>query len=180
MPRVVSGYWQRPDYFGAQEPLVRRTFQFPKLSAQDELQVDASRPKVAIHVRRGDYANDPVARTSHLVCDAPWYRRAWETLRRELANCQALVFSDDPQWAREHLTLSGNVQYITGDPARPAWVDMARMSQCQHFVISNSTYSWWAAYLSDSPRKRVIAPRYWFPSVDTAKLQICPPSWILL
>lgn len=180
MPRIVAGYWQRPAYFSSQENEVREVFRFPKLPEGDEPQIDPARPAVAIHVRRGDYANDPVARSTHLVCDASWYRRAWQRLRQDVGDCRALVFSDDPEWARKHLALDGDIKFITGDPGRPAWIDLARMSKCQHFVISNSTYSWWAAYLSASPRKKVIAPRYWFPGVETAKLQVCPPSWILL
>lgn len=179
-PHVVAGYWQKPAYFNDQDAEIRQTFLFPKLPAGAAPQVNAARPVAAIHVRRGDYASDPVARSHHLVCDASWYRRAWERLRQDVGDCQGLVFSDDPEWAREHLALGGDIQYVTGSPGRPAWVDLARMSQCQHFVISNSTYSWWAAYLSASPHKKVIAPRYWFRGVETATLQICPHSWILL
>lgn len=177
-PRVVAGYWQSPAYFGDQEEQVRQAFRFPKLPAGDKLQLDAARPMAAIHVRRGDYVSNP--RSIHLVCDAAWYRAAWHRLREEVENCRALVFSDDPEWARENLELTGDVQYVVGDSKQPAWVDLARMRECQHFVISNSSYSWWAAYLSGSPGKQVIAPRYWFRGVETAKLRICPSSWILL
>jgi len=179
-PRLVTGYWQGPAYFNGYEDQVRQVFRFPELPADDQLRHDAGRPVAAIHVRRGDYVNDPVARSIHLVCDASWYRSAWQKLRQTVNNCQALVFSDDPEWAHEHLVLDGDVEYVAGDPCRPAWVDLARMSQCQHFVISNSSYSWWAAFLSVSSGKQVIAPRYWFQGVEAAKLQICPQSWILL
>lgn len=180
VPRVISGYWQGPAYFSDQEDKVRQTFRFPELPAGHAVHADPARPLTAIHVRRGDYVNDPIARNHHLVCDASWYREAWARLRRDVGDCQALVFSDEPEWARKHLALDGDVKYITGDASRPAWIDLARMSRCQHFVISNSSYSWWAAFLSTSPRKQVIAPKYWLRGVETARLRLCPPSWILL
>lgn len=180
-PRLVGGYWQGPAYFAEHDAAVRARLRFPDIPTSWKLlQPSHECPQVAIHVRRGDYVSDPVARALHLVCDVAWYQGAWQRLRDEVCNCRALVFSDDPEWAREHLALTGDVQYVAGDPNQPAWIDLARMRECQHFVISNSSYSWWAAYLSTSPGKKVIAPRYWFRGVETEMLGICPSSWILL
>lgn len=180
-PRLIAGYWQGEHYFEGSAGAVRRLYSLATPDwCPDAPGADASRPTVAIHVRRGDYASDPTARNLHLVCDEAWYRRAWGLLRAELPQARALVFSDDPEWAQDRLALAGDVDYAAGAPGAPAWVDLARMSQCRHFVISNSSYSWWAAWLGRDPGKRVIAPRYWFRGRETAALGICPPSWTLL
>lgn len=179
-PRVLCGYWQGERYFQEQATRIRAQF---RLAVPEEGPAlpdpDADRPTVAIHVRRGDYVSDPTARSVHLVCDAGWYRAAWTRMRGEVPGARAFVFSDDPDWARDNLALDGDVDYGPGSPGAPAWVDLARMSRCQHFIISNSSYSWWAAWLGEDPAKRVIAPREWFRGRSTAALGICPPGWTL-
>lgn len=180
-PSIVSGYWQGELFFVSVQQEVRALFRFPDTShSKPAAHGKASAPVVAIHVRRGDYVSDPVARNYHLVCDVDYYRAAWRRMQADIGNCSALVFSDDLKWARSELALEGNVAYAESSPDAPAWFDLARMSQCQHFVTSNSSYSWWAAYLSSSPNKQVIAPKDWFRGVDTRKLQIFQKSWILL
>ena len=122
---------------------------------------------------------DPVASALHLVCDAAWYQRAWSRLRSIHPSAMAVVFSDDAAWARAHLKLEGEVVYVDNDPARPAWMDMAQMSQCDHFIISNSSFSWWAAYLGQKEGSHVVAPASWFKGVATQSLGICPEHWEL-
>lgn len=180
VPRLVIGYWQNPGYFSKVDSQVRKMFAFPSIPTANALNSDASLPVVAIHVRRGDYVSDPIANKVHLVCDADWYKNAWRTLRADIGECQALIFSDDPNWVAENVRLDGVVQYVDSDSHQPAWIDMARMSHCNHFIISNSSYSWWAAYLATSPSKRVYAPKFWFKDRETASLGICPDNWTLL
>ena len=139
-----------------------------------------SPPSVAIHVRRGDYVTDPVATKRHLICDAQWYEGAWDYIRAKIGGGHAFVFSDDPAWVRKTLKLDGDVTIVENSNGEEPWMDMARMSLCNHFVISNSSYSWWAAYLSNPRDKTVVAPKYWFNGVLTADIKICPDDWILL
>lgn len=180
-PRLISGYWQSERFFNSSAAAVRRLFTLPSPDwSPGPSEVQSGRPVVAIHVRRGDYVSDPIARQVHLVCDQEWYRRAWDAMRETLPMARALVFSDDLDWARTQLTLAGQVDYVASAPDAPAWVDLARMAQCQHFVISNSSYGWWAAWLGMDPNKKVIAPRYWFRGQETAALGICPSHWDLL
>lgn len=180
-PRMIVGYWQSERHFAEEAGVVRSLFAMPELPAWAEVPApDDRRPTVAIHVRRGDYVSNPVASSVHLVCDAGWYRGAWNELRREHPFARALVFSDEPEWARDNLRLQGDVDVVPAMADAEPWVDLARMSQCQHFIISNSSYSWWAAWLGRDPRKRVIAPREWFRGQATADLGIVPGSWTLL
>jgi hypothetical protein len=180
-PGIVAGYWQSERYFADCEESVRKLFSMRELPTWAVApESDEYRPSVAIHVRRGDYVSNPVARRVHLVCDAGWYRRAWTTLRHDHPQARGFVFSDDPDWARSNLELDGEIEYVTGMPEAEPWIDLARMSQCQHFIISNSSYSWWAAWLGRDPDKQVIAPREWFRGRATAELGIAPAEWTLL
>lgn len=180
-PLVVAGYWQGPAYFDGFENTVRNLFSFPSSDLYIEDLEDKIRlPLIAIHVRRGDYVSDPAAARVHLVCDIEWYQRAWRKICNDVGRCCAVVFSDDSEWARDNLKLNGEVLYQESEPAQPAWRDMARMSRCHHFIISNSSYSWWAAFLGKKQGTRVIAPAWWFRERMTASLNICPPEWVLL
>jgi hypothetical protein len=180
-PILVSGYWQAEGFFSQQEKAIRKIFSFPDLPlGYLQLSLSRSRPNVAIHVRRGDYVSNVATRNLHLVCDSHWYRAAWEEMLRRVGPAKAFVFSDDPQWALDSLGLRGDVEYISTPDTAPAWIDMSRMAGCDHFIVSNSSYSWWAAYLGAGMDKVVIAPKYWYVNVRTQDLGICPQGWTLL
>lgn len=180
-PWLADGYWQKAAFYLPYQAALRQRFQVAlgAHGAQVESLRARGRPLVAMHARRGDYVSDPAA-AMHLVCDVAYYRRGWERLRQSLPDPQLLVFSDDPAWAREHLCFAPDAQFVQGEPGQPAWVDMMRMSRCDHFIISNSSYSWWAAFLADSPGKQVVAPDHWLVGQSTAPLGVCPPDWQLL
>jgi hypothetical protein len=178
-PKYVYGYWQKATFYKSNRRLIKDFFVFPSTRFNREDYGDS--PLVAIHVRRGDYVNEKNYRNLHLVCDARWYRSAWLKMKSELSkDARAIVFSDDPLWAKRELRLVGKVEYNAYNKNTPAWVDMANMSKCDHFIISNSSYSWWAAWLGEALNKKVIAPFFWFNNVATKDLDICPAEWMLL
>jgi hypothetical protein len=89
------------------------------------------------------------------------------------------VFTDDPGWVL-NLGIFNNDQIVDNTESTHPAHDLLQMSRCDHFVISNSTYSWWAATISDNPHKIIIAPKFWFKNVPTSSLNICPHNWMLL
>jgi hypothetical protein len=178
-PLLVSGYWQKPAYFEEVEAAVRQTFRLPLRSPAKVLSLKDSCPIVAIHLRRGDYAFDPIARAAHLVCDENWYVGAWQAMKDMFPTAIGLVFSDDPNWARACFSDEKEIFLASSQEASSPLEDLALMSACDHFIISNSSFSWWAAWLNESEEKAVMAPREWFPGVATESLRICPSNWIL-
>jgi hypothetical protein len=88
------------------------------------------------------------------------------------------VFSDDPAWAMAHLRLDHPVTFVTHNGTARDYEDLRLMSLCQHQIIANSSFSWWAAWLNPNPDKIVMAPRRWFhdPSLDTRDL--LPEKWL--
>ena len=178
--RAYTGYWQGARFFAPAEETVRKAFQFrPELSRPSDFD-PSLKNSVAVHVRRGDYVSDPKARARHLVCDADWYIRAIVQMRSHLDQPTFFVFSDDPDWAGKALSAQSDVHIIRNSPSAPAWVDMALMAQCAHFIISNSSYSWWAAYLGKSADSLIVAPAFWHPGVPTESLPIHCDDWELL
>ena len=178
---VCSGYWQGEKYFSADKEAIRAIFTFPNYDIPaDLIHTDSLRNSVAVHVRRGDYISDPVARNYHHVCDTNWYFLAINEIRSRLQQPRFYIFSDDRAWVSEVFGGLSDVIVVNSDPCAPAWVDMALMSRCSNFVISNSSYSWWASYLGKTADSLIIAPKYWFSGVSTKKLDIMCEDWILL
>ena len=107
-----------------------------------EYQIDA----VGVHIRRTDYLR---LKRQHLTLD--WYYRALTILKAK----NVIVFSDDIEWCIDNFRWPNTAFSTTKD----GFVDWCKLKSCQGFAIANSTYSWWAAYLSNS--KHVICPKKW-------------------
>ena len=84
-----------------------------------------------------------------------------------------ICFSDDIEWVKNNLDFKCETYYENGND--PVWEKLRLMSCCKHFVISNSSFSWWAQYLSCNKNKIVYAPTKWY--VDNRKVDIFQDSW---
>jgi hypothetical protein len=142
-----------------------------------ELRRIACENAVAIHVRRGDYVRLPL----HGVLPLDYYRAALARLGSALDGARLYVFSDDPAWVRAHLDLGRPFEPVDHNGPDAPVGDLALMAACRHFIIANSTLSWWGAWLAAHPGKRVIAPRRWFAGpVAPETSDLCPPAWLRL
>ncbi len=126
---------------------------------------------VAVHLRRGDYCRPENAVLQ--VCSPAYYARAVAAVKAARPQATLFVFSDDIAWARKHLD-TANLPAVFA-PQGSAVGDMGLMQQCKGFVLSNSTYSWWAQYLANAPDKRVLAPAKWY--AHTKKSALYLPDW---
>lgn len=116
---------------------------------------------VAIHVRKGkDYQQRIWYQNT---CPLDYYKRAVSLMRDKLQNPVFFVFTDNKDWVRENFT-EFDYQLIDHNPGS-GWgshCDMQLMSLCKHNIISNSTYSWWGAFLNRHQQKITIVPQIWF------------------
>lgn len=173
---VLDGYWQGEAYF--ETDVARQTY--AQLAARVEPQLDAallarlraSPNAVAVHLRRRDYA--------HMgLCKDSYYLAAIEHLRLNHGDAELFVFSDEPNYTR-HLLNSRDLAFTPVASGRDLG-DLFLMSQCRHFVISNSSYSWWGAWFGEQCGHRgglVIAPKEWV-TID-ATPSPCPARWLQL
>ena len=95
------------------------------------------------------------------------------------------IFTDDIQWVRSLPILEELGKFeLASEHARNVWDDMLLMSHCEHNIIANSTYSWWAAWLNKNPMKIVIAPSRWvnerYNHSDFDPFRIHEHDWILV
>jgi len=117
---------------------------------------------VCVSVRRGDYVlNEDLAKKFN-VCDKNYWDSAIKYIDEYVKDAVYVVFSDDIEWCKTHMVcLRGrNCYFETGSD--PIWEKLRLMYLCKHFIISNSTFSWWAQYLSRNEKKIVVSPNKWF------------------
>jgi hypothetical protein len=179
-PVRLEGWFQSWRYFAACADEVRAAFDFERIAlgaaATATLErIRAADSPVAVHVRRGDYRGLPSA---FPLLDAGHYGRARARLEVEVVAPRYFVFSDEPEVARELTRGWPEVTVLSGFSALE---DYRLMASCRHFLVANSTFSWWAAWLGRSPDKRVIAPSVWYGEGFSRKVDIdarLPPEWI--
>lgn len=112
---------------------------------------------VCVHIRLGDYLSDRW-KDKLYICTPDYYKEAIGKIRGGVTNPKFFVFSNrhkDFEMIRLEYEL-GDVIYV--DMGNSDVEDMELMRNCKHFIMSNSTYSWWGQYLSENPNKVVIAP----------------------
>ena len=168
---TLVGYWQSEDYFTDAEAQIRKDFRprgpLARLASEIRAAVKSSE-SVGVHVRRGDFLRNTNRRT---VCGPSYYASAVEAL--ELADPTCFVFSDDPTWCRTELRLPGRTVIVSG--RLQDWEELILLSECDHKIISASTFSWWGAWLGEAPGRKVIAPTPWV--ADGTPNQVVPSRW---
>ena len=179
----LQGFWQNENYFTPIQDVVRRDFKMkpgPWECNSYRAQIAEAAASVCIHVRRQDYLGGAGRHLGFVGAD--YYRRAAETLLGQVKGPHFFVFSDDAQWCADNLRLHGHVSIVQQDSSAGdlTAIDFALMTMCEHFVIANSSFSWWAAWLGASPNKVVIAPTEWFRDDPQGSQEIVPSSWCRL
>jgi hypothetical protein len=179
---VLAGLWLSERYFKPIEPLVRADFRFPDRPPTATERAIRGAASVAVHVRRGDYLL-PFSR-HFTTLDVDYYQRAIAFIARQVQDPHFFVFSDDLPWCRAHLAIELPHTFVHDEQGNPhsGAEDLRLMSLCRHFVIANSTFSWWGAWLGAHPDKRVVAPESWYRD-DPARARskdLIPAEWTLL
>ena len=128
---------------------------------------------VCVHIRRGDYNNNPI----YGVCRESYYCQALDYMRKKLTNPVFYIFSDDIAGVERTMKFPCSVVYVEDE--REDFEDLYLMKSCRHFVMSNSTYSWWAQFLSEADDKVVVAPEKWC-FVEDMRVGVYMDNWVLL
>jgi len=159
---LLDGYWQDERYFADIAPVLRRdlTFRLDLDARQRELaaRIESSNA-VAVHSRRlhGITPSNPAGASDAL--DATYYLKAIEAARGRTTRPEFFCFGDDPRWLMEQWPRNLPVTLVHNPGPLGEMIDLWLMTKCRHFIIANSTFSWWGAWLGAAPEKIVIAPR---------------------
>jgi len=179
-PARLEGWFQSWRYFEAIADEVRVAFDVERIAMGPAAsavlaRISATPMPVAVHVRRGDYRLLPGA---FPLLDRQHYARARARLEAEVATPHYFVFSDEPEAAAELTAGWPNVTPVSGFSAIE---DFRLMASCRHFLVANSTFSWWAAWLGRAPDKRAIAPKVWYGEGFSREVDVdarLPPEWL--
>lgn len=167
---IIEGYFQSEKYFNHCRQDILDAFQVPYK------RLDGF---VSIHVRRGDYLKYP---DKHPVITYDYIAQAVKYFIDKGYN-SFLVCSDDIKWCRLNLKpLEVYGAVFTFSTETEPINDLAMMSCCENNIISNSSFSWWAAWLNQNEKKEVIAPERWF-GIGNSHLStkdLIPEGWIKL
>lgn len=177
-----KGSYQDERYFLDVENEVREAFTFDdsKFSDRTRLCLEHLRrdPRaVSIHVRRGDYTLPKYWQPMGQYASTAYFLNAIESMSKLMPGAHYYVFSDDLQWVRDNLPLE-SANFIDWNTGEDSWQDMMLMSNCRHNIISNSAFSWWAAWLNNHTDKIVMAPRQW--SATQPATDLVPDSWLII
>ena len=164
----IEGYFQSCKYFEDFKQEILNDFTFKSSILEKCLtQISNYSNPVAIHIRRGDYVNHP----GFWSITPEYIQNALNHFSND--EYTFLIFSDDIEWCKQ--IFPEGVIFIEGNQ----FEDLCLMSLCDHNIISNSSYSWWGAYLNKNPNKKIIAPKNWF--TDPKPLNdLYPKTWIIL
>jgi len=171
----LRGYFQTEKYFKHIEKEIRSDFTFKDeiLNPCKEMIESVENP-IALHVRRGDYIKNA---ENHFNLPIEYYDAA---LGKFDDDRSVIVFSDDPVWCHDEGIFVDDRFIISENEDNR--VDLCLMSLCNDFIIANSTYSWWGAWLSSNKNKKVIAPVQWFGKTGYTKdhdtKDLIPETWM--
>lgn len=178
----LRGYWQNLRLFTEFSDLIKNEFTLKeKLSNESQLFLNKINTVngISIHIRRGDLLSRPVAVKDQPYSSDEYYYEGIEKIKERESNPELFIFSDDIEWVENNVNFDLPATYINSKG--PDHEHFYLMSCCNHNIITNSTFSWWAAWLNKYERKIVISPKWWYrdPEINSKIIWI-PENWITL
>jgi hypothetical protein len=166
-PTVFNGYWQAPQYFDDLKPGMAELIRFPEyLTAPLADELDAIRSAehpVCLAIRR----YEEVPKPKHHILQLDYFQRAMAYIEDRVKNPHYFVFAQNMEWARANIKSCHPVTFAREKDLHAGVIqDLYLMTQCKHYILSNSSLHWWAAWLGHSTDCLVVAPTMGWPNTD--------------
>lgn len=174
----IQGYFQSPKYFEGAEELVRHYFMpsdviISKVQTYLQSHNLTHKRKCVIQVRRGDYTTN--LKGCYNIIPAEWYLKQITTELIQQPDVY-MVFSDDIPWCKEQFKGEHFHFVETGFNV----LDLFLQATCQDYIIANSSFGWFGAWLNPSVQKQVIMPKEWFgPKLAHNTQDISASGWLV-
>ena len=163
-----DGYFQNYDFLQSNVQLIKRLSLDPKFKFDNSI-TDSN--LAAVHVRRRDYLN------MSEELGITYYQNALGYLKKTIGDFNFNVFTDDVEWCKNN-SLFNEAVSIKEASLENTIDHFIEMTTYKNFIISNSTYSYMAAYLSTEVGKVVVEPKPWFKKLEYIEYdEILNPNW---
>jgi hypothetical protein len=180
----LQGYWQSEKYFKDIEDIIRNDFTFrqPLQGATQELALQIqSTNAVCLNVRRGDFVTNSASKQTLGFVGKEYYQKAIAYLLEKVSDPEFFIFSDDITWCRENIHTGFKTTFVDHTYAGEKFSDYLQLiTLCKHYIIPNSTFAWWGAWLSANTSKLVITPYKWFNNATMDAKDLIPAAWVRL
>jgi hypothetical protein len=171
----LQGDWQNERYLARVKEEIFSAFVFraETVARNRELMKEiAATNSISIHLREGDYL-----KAGFPLCGKEYYQKAMAYIEARVEHPRYYVFSDNIAYAKGVIEEKENVRFIDHNQGKASFRDMQLMSLCQHNIIANSSFSFWAAYLNKNSEKQVVVPN---KPVGSCRTAVTCAGWVVL
>ena len=132
---------------------------------------------VCVSFRRGDFINKD-NKSLRDICDLNYYKKAINIIKKIKPDACFIFFSDDLDYIKDNFPKNDNMYFE--NEGNSVGEKILLMSSCKNFIMSNSTFCWWAQYLSQERKDKIIvSPSRWF-NMPGYKHQLIDDDWTLI
>ncbi|WP_235299315.1 alpha-1,2-fucosyltransferase [Portibacter marinus] len=177
---LYDGWWQSHRYFDAIEDDLRADFTFREKVIDHSTKlyhdiIDSN--SICLNVRRTDFLKNEVLNAT----DLSYFKKGVKFMQENVDSPSFFIFSDDINWCRENFGfLDKNTIVDHSHKGKKFENYLNLMKSCKHFIIPNSSFAYWAAYLSNYSNKIVVAPKKWFTDDSIITDDLVHKDWIRL
>jgi hypothetical protein len=163
---VVNGYFQSVELFRSNANSIRKDFEIPIKK------ISTNKTSVVIQVRRTDFVGSSV----HEVCTIDYYNEAIKLIEERVENPLFIIVSEDTKWVKENINFRNHeiLENKGKFQGKTEIDDFGVMLSCKYHIISNSSFGWWPAWLSNA--EIVICPDRWY--ANNMPNEMILPNWI--
>ena len=165
----LRGYFQSHKYFDHNRDYILDKLNIINLKEKIQKQYGDHSDFISIHVRRCDYLN---LQEYHGLLDLKYYKKCIDFFGEKE---KYIIFSDDIEWCKNKFKFIEDIHF---SPCEDDWEDLILMSSCKKHIVANSSFSWWAAWISG---KEALAPKKWFGKANNLDSKdLIPNTWRII
>lgn len=182
--KCIVGAWQCENYFSSISSDIKALYKFKYALLPQSIKLAqdiVAGNSICVHIRRGDYVTSKLYSSTIGAMDLTYYRSAIELMVQKVDTPRFYIFSDDLTWCKENVIIPFDHTFVEDEHVGiKAGNYLQLMSLCKNYIISNSTFSWWAAWLGEKENSLIIGPANWFRDKSLNGSDILPKRWVKL